>query len=83
MHKITKQEIGCELNRLIEKQYEIEHISNWAHALYIQYQTEAGSNLDDVLLLLVTMGAGPEFELSYDRLKYIADRLIAGQDVEL
>lgn len=83
MHKFTKQEIGYELKHLIVQQYDIEHISNWAHALYVQYQTEAGSNLDDVLLVLVMMDAGPEFELSYDRLHEIADRLIAGEDVQL
>lgn len=83
MHKITKQDVGYELKRLIKEQNDIEVISDWAHTLYAQYLTEAGSNLDDVLLVLVTMDAGPEFELSYERLNEIAEQLIAGEDVKL
>lgn len=83
MHKITKQDVGYELKRLIEEQSDIKLISNWAHTLYMQYLTDAGSNLDEVLLVLVMMNAGPEFERSYEELNEIADKLIAGEDVKL
>lgn len=83
MSKITKQEIGHKLKYLVQTQHDIKFISDWAHSLYAQYLTDAGSDLDDVLLVLVTMNAGPEFELSYEELDQIAEKLIAGEDVKL
>ena len=68
---------------MIKEKKNIQLISNWAHEWYIQYLTDAGSNLDKVLLVLITMSAGPEFERSYEELNDIADRLIAGEDVKL
>lgn len=79
----TQKQFGEELKEKIARREPISFISDWAHALYLQYLTDAGSNLDDVLLVLVTMDAGPEFELSYEKLNEIADRLIAGEDVKL
>lgn len=61
----------------------IQSISNWAHSLYIFDSVEIDSRLDDILLRLVMMDAGPEFELSYKKLENIADKLIADEDVTL
>ncbi|MCX5923624.1 MAG: hypothetical protein NTU89_03620 [Candidatus Dependentiae bacterium] len=79
----TKEQFGYQLKRLTAEQTDINLISDWAHELYAQYLTDPGSNLDDILLVLAMMDAGPEFELSYERLNEIADRLIAGKDVKL
>ncbi len=79
----TKQQFGQELkNRLIKKQ-SMQKLAFWLHSVYLSIEAEKDSSLNDVVYALMMMDAGPEFELSYEELDQIADKLIAGEDVKL
>lgn len=81
----TKKQFGQELKEMVAKREEIAAIGSWAHNTYYEHISEIDlkSGLRKFLLQLGTMEDGPEFELSYEKLNEIADKLIAGEDVTL
>ena len=81
----TQQQFGKELKEMIEKREERAFIGSWAHDKYYEhiFEIDENSGLRKILLQLGTMELGPEFARSYEELENIADRLIAGEDVQL
>jgi len=78
-----KQKIGTELKQLLTNKKTTEQIGGWCYWIYMKHIQDIDTTLKDLLLDLSTMEDGPEFELSYEKLNDIADRLIAGEDVKL
>ena len=83
MH-MTRKEFAEELKRLVDKKENMQQIALWIHKVYVSYyDNDKDSKFYDILYNLMMMDAGPEFEYSYEELRNIADRLIAGEDVTL
>ncbi len=79
----TQQQFGRELKEKIKMGSSPSEIGSWAHATYYEYLSQIDLDFGEFLLQLGTMEMGPEFELSYEKLHEIADKLIAGQDAKL
>ncbi len=81
----TKEKFGQELKEMVKRREEISIIGAKAHSAYYDHiwEIDPNSDLRKFLLQLGTMEMGPEFELSYEELDDIANRLIAGEDVTL
>lgn len=81
----TKRQFGKELKEMVVKQENIAAIGAWAHDKYYEHMSEIDSNsgLRKFLLQLGTMEMGPEFQYSYEELEDVANRLIAGEDINL
>ncbi len=82
-YSYTYQQCGKELKELVKNRVAIDKIGAWAYRQYLnhQFEIDPDSDLDTLLLDLGTMEMGPEFELSYEKLDAMADRLIAGEKV--
>lgn len=74
--KLSKKEIGEELEEQLNKGYSIERISNWAHYLFINLREEPSLEIDDILRSIFIMDAGPEFEYTEKELRILAKLLI-------
>ena len=79
----TKQQFGNELKEMIAKRKPITIIGAWAHDKYYEHISNIDLPLGEFLLQLGTVEIGPEFEMSYEDLDKIANRLISGEDVKL
>ncbi len=79
----TRQEFGKKVKERIKQQQDVADIGSWSYSIYSQHRREIDMSFRGFLLDLSSMESGPEFEYSYDQLNKIADRLIAGEDVEL
>lgn len=74
--KYTKNKIGEELQKELEKGYNIERISNWADDLFISMRDKRSPELDNILRQIFIMDAGPEFEYTEQELRLLAELLI-------
>lgn len=79
----TQQEFGQELKERIKRKEDVGDIGNWSYFMYSQYHKDMDRAFRDLLITLGGMGMGPEFERSYEELDKIADKLIAGENVQL
>ena len=72
----TKKDFANELIDEVNKNFNIVRISRWAHEKYLDH----GSNLDNetyaVMMKVIAMEEGEEFELSKDELLELAKDLI-------
>ena len=78
-----KQQFGKELKEKINKKVDIYDIGRWSYSMYYEHMLEIDDDFREFLINLNAMEDGPEFERSYEELEDIADRLIAGKDVQL
>jgi hypothetical protein len=79
---ITREEFGLQLKEKVRKKENMTLIGVWVFQLYLEYLPY----IDDTFCKLLTDVScleTPGFELSYEELDKIADRLIAGEDVKL
>lgn len=74
----VKEKIGRELKEKICQNLDFADISKWALDLYLTDVAVDDARLDAALSILMMMDEGPEFELSYEELREIADVLIVG-----
>jgi hypothetical protein len=72
----SKKNIGEELNKLLEKKYDVEQISTWACDLLVKIKNDATGELDQILDRISLMDAGPEFEYTEQELRLLAELLI-------
>ena len=80
----TRKNFGLELKEKIKNKDDAELIGLWALSVYYEYMLEIDDDFQDFLTDLGSMSADPQFELSYEKLDNIADRLITGeQSIEL
>jgi hypothetical protein len=72
----TKKKFGLELKMKIERGNNCNDISKWAFKIYTDYGLDFENGLDYFVLKLIAMDEGPEFFLSKDELKLLANELI-------
>lgn len=78
--KYSKKEIGEKLKYELDKQYNIERISNWASDLYFSSRGNFSKEINDVLQFIFLMDAGPEFVHSEQELRLLAEKLINNEE---
>ena len=74
--KYSKKQIGEELNKELDKGYDINRIANWADNLFHDSRGDLSHQVRDILQGIFLMEAGPEFILSELELRLIARKLI-------
>lgn len=79
----TRKQFGLELKEKIKQKTDVDLIGSWALSIYYEHMLEIDDEFQDFLTDLNAMEGGPEFERSYEELDEIADRLIAGENVNL
>lgn len=81
---MNKKLIGKELKMELEKGYDITRISRWAFHIFSEYGRVLDPSLRDILESIFIMEDDPQFELPFNNLLEIADRLIVeGEKEEL
>jgi hypothetical protein len=71
----TAEDFARELLDELQRGYDIIRLSRWAMATYLKHSSETHPELDRVIMKVVAMEEGPEFELSEDELAQLAQRL--------
>ena len=74
--KYSKEELGKELNKELDKGYNVSRISTWACDLFVASRNNHCLELDDILRHITLMDAGPEFEYTEQELRLLAELLI-------
>ena len=72
----TKKQFGSELKAKLLMRNSYIEISKWAFKIYTERGLEFENGLDYFVLKLIAMEEGPEFVLSEEELKCLADALL-------
>ncbi len=72
----SKQEFGQALKRQLLSGYDVVKLARWAHNLFLEHCSHLEPGLQEILMQVVAMEEGPEFEFSEAELKELADDLI-------
>lgn len=75
----TRVSFGKELKERVAQKNNTSEIGSWAYDVYFEGTSNDDVEFLNILIILITMEHGPEFEISYERLNEIADDLIAGK----
>lgn len=76
-YSTDKQQIGQELINQLNKGYNVDNLSWWAHQLMIKPKDDPEEEMREILETISLMGAGPEFEYSEKELRELADLLLS------
>lgn len=79
----TKKQFGSELKTKLFAGSSSNEISKWAFNIYTDYGLEFEHGLDYFVLKLIAMEEGPEFFLSEEELKLIAEELLGKEKDKL
>jgi len=72
MRTYSKQQFGKELLEELDKGFNITRIARWAFSVRLEHCREFETGLDDVVMSVVAMEEGPEFEYSESELRSMA-----------
>jgi hypothetical protein len=82
--KYSKQQFVRELKDQIDTGYNPVRIAQWAHnEIYLKHSRYLEQGLQELLMQLIAMEEGPEFEISESELRKLADDLIEGRSSSL
>jgi hypothetical protein len=73
----TRKQCGLELKEKIKQKVDVALIGRWAYNMYYEHMLEIDDDFKDLIKDLNAMEDDPQFELSYEELNQLADRLIA------
>lgn len=73
---LSSQKFGEELQKILNKSYDVVKIARWAEHIYASHCRELSDELNDITMALSSMEHGPEFEYSELELKLLAEKLI-------
>ncbi len=76
----TKKMLGEGLLNEILRGKDIDSIANWAYRTYSETSYEFESEIVDIIMSLVAMLEGPEFEYTHEELREIANKLITEEE---
>ena len=71
----TKAEFGKDLKWKLTQTQNIEEIKDWAFKILFRFPYEIEKDLKDILLTLAIIDNKPEFKLSIEEIKQLADDL--------
>jgi hypothetical protein len=78
----TRRSLGIDLQRLLREQPSVQAIARWAHLAYLDLR-ERDADVNDVLMSLIAMDEGPEFELPLAVLDDLAHALVVGDEASV
>jgi hypothetical protein len=73
----SQYDFGVELIEEINRGYDIVRISRWAYSVYLKHAGDIDEQLEKIIMTVVAIGEGPEFEYSCDQLIQMANELKA------
>ena len=79
-HKI---DFGKNIEKFLSKKRTIEEIAQWAYKVYLDKGLEISPEADDVIMALVYMEEGKEYEIPMEEIHKIADKLSKGEKVDI
>jgi len=71
----TKENFGYELEQKLEEKFNVAAIAKWAYEKYLLHNSDLNKELSRVIMGVVTMEEGPEFEYTREELLKIAKDL--------
>jgi hypothetical protein len=71
----SRKDFGNDLRVELGRGYEIKRLSDWAHKIYLHRSREFEPGLQQVVLQLIAMEEGEEFEFSEKELQDLVARL--------
>lgn len=78
-----RKKIGRELQKELDKGYNVLRISRWAYELFYNHQRELTDELEELLQYLFFMEEDPQFVYSELELKMLAEKLMKGEENSL
>jgi len=73
----SKHQFGVELQQQIEKGVDITRIARWAHHnVCLRHALEMDPELKDIVMQIIAMEEGPEFEFSEEELRKTVEDLM-------
>jgi hypothetical protein len=80
MTSYSKREFGQALLSEMAKGFDVVRLSRWAFAVRLEHEREFEEGLDDIVMSIVAMEEGPEFEYSEVELRDLAQGLCSAAD---
>ncbi len=77
----SKQEFGQALKRQLLSDYDVVRLARWAHDLFLEHSSHLEPGLQEILMQIVAMEEGTEFEFSEAELKKLAEELVTDTGV--
>jgi hypothetical protein len=71
----TRQDFGRDLMAELTRGYDVVRLSRWAMSVYMKNCQETDAELDKAIMGVVAMEEGPQFEISEQELRQMADEL--------
>ena len=71
----TKKQFGNELEQQVKSHYDIKKLSHWAYGIYLKYCNEFETGLYSIVMDIVTMAEGYEFQMSEDEILELVKKL--------
>jgi hypothetical protein len=71
----TREDFGRALIAELARGYDVVRLSRWAMSVYMKRCQETDAELDKAIMGIVAMEEGPEFEISEQELRRMADEL--------
>lgn len=68
----SRQDFGEDLLAELVKGYDVVRLSRWAMSVYMKRCREIDADLDKIIMSIVAMEEGPEFEFSEQELRQMA-----------
>lgn len=75
---MTVQQLGRLMELKLLEPYDVVSFSRWAYQTYLENLSELSGDLQDILLDLSRMEDGIEFKHSYEEVRIMAQRMLAG-----
>ncbi len=75
----SKQAFGQALKSQMLSGYDVVKLARWAHDLFLEHSSHLEPGLQEILMQVMAMEEGPEFEFSEAELKELAEELIFGR----
>ena len=79
----TKRDFGIDLTEELDKGFDVVRLSRWAYATHLDHCHELEEGLTDVMMEVIAMQEGPEFEFNEEELRDLAEKLSGVRDFEL
>jgi hypothetical protein len=74
----SRQDFGRDLLSELDEGYDVVRLSRWAMSVYMQQCQKTEPELDKLIMSIVAMEEGPEFEYKEPELRELASQLIQG-----
>ena len=68
----TRNDFGRDLLTELERGFDVVRLSRWAMAIHMKHCRETDPELDKIIMSIVAMEEGPEFEFSEQEVRRLA-----------